>query len=108
MCRAVRKTPKPPAAGAAAGAAPVLYKLSAYNSVRLHHLRYYALYLKLTGQAHDATNGTGANLDAISEYFESVNGGSDLDPDLPDYPGKFNNKNTRVMLEILTTGLKSP
>ena len=50
MCWAVRKTPKPQAAGAAAGAAPVLYKLSAYNLVRLHQLRYDALYLKLTGQ----------------------------------------------------------
>src|SRR5210317_388995 len=53
MCRAVHKTPKPPVVGAAAGAAPVFYKLSSYNSVRLHQLCYYALFLKLTGQTRD-------------------------------------------------------
>ena len=116
LCRTIRKTQAPVAAGAAAAvpaasaagtaaaaapppAQPTFLRLSARHTRYLYQLVHYVTYLHCTQRTHDQGFGAIGNLDRITAYYDRVNGGSESDPTLSDHPAKFDNKNTVAMLE---------
>ena len=73
--------------------------LNARHTQFLYQLVHYSTYLESVVREHTQANGSIANLNRITAYYDGVNGTSESDPTLSDHLSKYDNRNTVAMLE---------